>query len=57
MYPRCSLCEEAKIKQHTSLKNKLRKIGQEAIWEFRFTCSLIFKLSLKKFYNSISRVT
>ena len=37
MYPRISLCEEAKIKQRTPLKKELFKIGEEAIWEFRFT--------------------
>ena len=37
MYPRSFLCEEAKIKQRTPLKNELYKIGEEAIWERRFT--------------------
>ena len=37
MYPRRFLCEEVKIKQRTSSKNQLREIGEEAIWEFRFT--------------------
>ena len=37
MYPRSFLCEEAKIKQRTPLKEELREIGEEAIWESRFT--------------------
>ena len=37
MYPRNFLCEEAKIKQRTPLKEELRGIGEEAIWESRFT--------------------
>ena len=37
MYPRSFLYEEAKIKQCTSLKKELREIGEEAIWESRFT--------------------
>ena len=37
MYPRSFLCEEAKIKQRTTLMKELCKIGEEAIWEFRFT--------------------
>ena len=37
MYPRSFLCEEAKIKQRTPLKKVLCEIGQEAIWESRFT--------------------
>ena len=45
MYPRSFLCEEAKIKQCTLLKKELCEIGEEAIWEFRFTsflmCSLV----------------
>ena len=37
MYPRSFLCEEAKIKQYTPLKEELCEIGEEAIWESRFT--------------------
>ena len=37
MYPRSFLCEEAKIKQRTPLKEELCEIGEEAIWESRFT--------------------
>ena len=37
MYPRSFICEEAKIKQHTPFKKELREIGDEAIWESRFT--------------------
>ena len=38
MYPRSFLCEEVKIKQHTSSKKELYEIGEEVIWESRFTC-------------------
>ena len=34
---RSFLCEEAKIKQRTFLKEELCEIGEEAIWESRFT--------------------
>ena len=37
MYPRSFLCEEAKIKRRTPLKKELCEIGEEAIWESRFT--------------------
>ena len=37
MYPRSFLCKEAKIKQRTPLKKELCEIGEEAIWESRFT--------------------
>ena len=37
MYPRSFLCEEAKIKQRTLLKKELCEIGEDAIWESRFT--------------------
>ena len=37
MYPRSFLCEEAKIEQRTPLKEELCEIGEEAIWEYRFT--------------------
>ena len=37
MYPRSFLCEKAKIKQRTPLKKELCEIGEEAIWESRFT--------------------
>ena len=37
MYPRSFLCGEAKIKQHTSSKKELYGIGEEPIWESRFT--------------------
>ena len=32
MYPWSFLCEEAKIKQYTSLKKELYKIGEEATY-------------------------
>ena len=37
MCPRSFFCEKAEIKQRTSLKKELCKIGGEAIWESRFT--------------------
>ena len=37
MYPQSFLCEEAKIKQRTPLKEERCEIGEEAIWESRFT--------------------
>ena len=37
MYPRSFLCEEAKIKRRTPLRKELCEIGEEAIWESRFT--------------------
>ena len=37
MYPRSFLCEEAKIKQRTPLLKELCEIGEEAIWQSRFT--------------------
>ena len=37
MYPRSFLCEEAKIKQRTSLNKELCEIVEDAIWESRFT--------------------
>ena len=40
MYPRSFLCEEAEIKQRTPLKKELCEIGEEAIWESRFTSFL-----------------
>ena len=41
MYPRSFLCEEAKIKPLTSSKKQLCEIGEEAIWESRFTSFFI----------------
>ena len=37
MYPRSFLCEQAKIKQRTSLQKELCEIGEEALWKSRFT--------------------
>ena len=37
MYPLSYLCEEAEIKQRTSLKKELCEIGEKAIWESRFS--------------------
>ena len=42
MYSRSFLCEEAKIKQRTPLKKELCEIGEEAIWESRFTSFLFY---------------
>ena len=63
MYPRSFFCEEAKIKQRTPLKKELCEIGEEAIWESRFTSFLfqvqVFKkvilkiVSLAPFYTKI----
>ena len=44
MYPRNFLCEEAKIKQRTPLKKQLRIIGEETIWESRFTSFFLFRM-------------
>ena len=42
MYPRTFLCEEVKIKQRTPLKKEICEIGEEAIWEYRFTSFFFF---------------
>ena len=44
MYPRSYLCEEAKIKQRTPLKKELCEIGEEVIWESRFTSFFTYLL-------------
>ena len=52
MFPQSFLREEAKIKQRTSSKKALCKIGEEAIWESRFTSfliTLIFPVLVIKF--------
>ena len=46
MYPRKFLCEKAKIKQRTLLKKELCEIGEEEIWEFRFTSFFSFNFTL-----------
>ena len=51
IYPRSFLCEEAKIKQHTFSKKKLCEIGEEAKWDFRFTCRFILRLVNKHHLN------
>ena len=43
MYLRSFLCEGAKIKQRTPLKKELCEIGEEAIWESRFTSFFIMR--------------
>ena len=54
MYPRSFLCIEAKIKQRTPLKKELFEIGEEAIWESRFTSFFwkvkVFQKCRKSFY-------
>ena len=42
MYPQSFLYEEAKIEQHTSSKKQLCEIGEEALWESRFTYLFYF---------------
>ena len=54
MNPRSFLCEEAKNKQRTSLKKELYEIGEEAIWESRFT-SFFFKCYPRIEKQSIKR--
>ena len=51
MYPRSFLYEEAKIKQRTASMKQLCEIGEEAIWESRFTS--FFHEELTKFKNKI----
>ena len=43
IYPRCFLCEEAENKQRTPFKKELCEIGEEAIWESRFTSFFFVK--------------
>ena len=50
MYSRSFLCEKAKIKQRTPLNEELCEIGEEAIWESRFT-SFVIVQSLKKVFS------
>ena len=45
MYPRSFFCEEAKIKQRTLLQKELCEIGEEAIWESRFTSFFFIVIS------------
>ena len=47
VYSRNFLCEEAKIKQHTSSKKKLCEIGELVIWESRFTCFFLNLFQLR----------
>ena len=46
MYPQSFLCEEAKIKQQTFSKEELCEIGDEAMWESRFTRFFLVYISL-----------
>ena len=50
MYPRSFLCEGVKIKQRTPLKKELREIGEEAIWECRFT-SIFISMQIPFFFK------
>ena len=54
MYPRSFLCEKAKIKQRTPLKKELCGIGEEAIWESRFT--FFFRLFIHEFLSHIKQI-
>ena len=51
MYPRSFLCEEAKIKQ--PLKKKICEIGEEAIWESRFTSFFINFHEVYEYFRKI----
>ena len=51
MYPRSFLCEEAKIKQRTPLKKELCEIGEQAIWESRFTSFLTVQMNVAQNVN------
>ena len=53
MYLRSFLCEEAKIKQRTSLKKELFEVGEEAIWESRLTSFFNFT-TLQKFSKIVN---
>ena len=52
MYPQSFLCEEAKIKQRTSSKKEFCEIGEQAMWESRFTCFLLILQPFKWQKNS-----
>ena len=52
MYPRSFLCEEAKIKQRTPLKKELCEIGEEAIWESRFTSFFFYFFIVRSNYRN-----
>ena len=47
MNPRSFLSEEAKIKERTPLKKELCEIGEEAIWESRFTSCFIYLIAFE----------
>ena len=49
MHPRSFLCEEAKLKQRTSLKEELCEIGEEAIWESWFESFFYRDTKFQKF--------
>ena len=53
MYPRSFLCDEAKIKQRTPLKKQLCEIGEEAIWESRFTFFLFVQDLQNLYYRGL----
>ena len=54
MYPRSFLYEEAKIKQRAPLKKELCEIGEEAIWESRFTSFFLYTNKVLLFLKKIS---
>ena len=56
MYPRSFLCEGAKIKQHTTTKTETCDIGEEAIWESRFTCFFLNPISNSTFFQNIFQI-
>ena len=51
MYSRSFLCEKAKIKQRTPVKKELCEIGEEAIWESRFTSFFKFVIDFELIVN------
>ena len=53
MYAQSFLCEETKIKQHTSSKQELCKIDELAIWESRFTCFFTYFQKDRNAYENI----
>ena len=57
MYPQSFLCEEAKIKQRTFLKKELCEIGEEAIWELRFTFFFYSEATSESFMRLVIAVS
>ena len=52
IYSRSFLCEEAKIKQHTSSKKKLCEVDEKAIWESGFKF-FFFYIKIHNFFKLI----